>query len=219
MEKNNAKSAYLDPTATHDDKEQPPPYTEYVDAEERQLRRPWITRAIDTFWRASPRSNVKHALGPLARLKGGQASNRGSKTKDKSSLQITVGPIDKTRVPCRCGRRLDTTQQQQDLPPGQVLCECGYIVTNSGYSFKAKPERTPLLLISIGPLDHREVKCACGRRQDTTTPEPGQPPGQVHCECGYIVTSDGRAFYDRDESEYVCTCKGKDRHDCMRCVP
>ena len=54
-----------------------------------------------------------------------------------------------------------------------------------------RPEKPVRIL--IGPIDASNVRCHCGRRNDTTRIEAGLPEGTVRCTCGYLVDSTGCA--------------------------
>ena len=104
---------------------------------------------------------------------------------------------DPKRIRCRCGRRVDTTRQQEGLEPGSVRCKCGYIVESTGYSSPAcsriARETTGECRSRGTHFRHRSSQEIPGPATSSAQRVPEQHwkslhhPKKVPCKCGRYV--------------------------------
>jgi hypothetical protein len=77
---------------------------------------------------------------------------------------------------------------------------------------------TRKLRLFLGPIDPKQVKCCCGKYNDTTVRCSALPGGRVKCACGYVVTSSGYSSFhassvldldgllDQSKNKVLCAC-------------
>ncbi len=171
-----------------DDLQEPPPSYE-------------ATQASRLLSYPDQRSLLGSLVGVLSRSRTSSPSKSPRASEEGlRPMPIRVIMPSTKHVRCHCNRDVDTSSRssKSTLPPGQVECKCGYIVSSDGHSWH------PMQYTTRAPKT-----CSCG----TMLPDP-LPRLGFDCACGATFQTNGavvrhcqkHGISSQDAKNVACAC-------------